>query len=46
MLAHQLNSKSFYCIQAVKLTVIRLQVVFVHQLNSKGLNCIQAVKLK
>ena len=44
VLVHQLNSKDFNCIQAVRLTEMRSHLVFVHQLNSKDFNCIQAVK--
>ena len=45
VLAVQLNSKNFICIQAVKLMEMGSHVVLVHQLNSKDFSCIQAVRL-
>ena len=44
VLVHQLNSKDFNCIEAVKRTEIGSHVVLVHQLNSKDFNCIECEK--
>ena len=43
MLAHQLNSKNFNCLQAVKCTGIGLHVVLVYHLKSRDFTSIQAV---